>query len=261
MVELIKVSQTERGNQIVDGRELHEFLEVGKDFTTWMKDRIEKFGFVEHEDYKVTMVLPNFGENPLGGRPKTEYTLKINMAKELSMVENNDKGRQARKYFIACEEKLREIASQPVKPLTGIEYAKLLLESEIKAEETRKQLSLAKEKITIDAPKVLFADSIMASESTVLIKVLSTILSQNGIDMGQNRLFEWMRSNGYLCKVGSRYNLPTQKSLDLGLMEVSTSVVHTGYSSKVCNTTKVTGKGQEYFINMFLKSKEVSSLN
>lgn len=104
-----------------------------------------------------------------------------------------------------------------------------------------------------DKPKVLFADSVTASSSSILIGELAKLIKQNGVDIGQRRLFEWMRANGYLIKrKGSEYNLPTQRSMEQGLMEIKeTSVVHTGYTT-ISKTPKVTGKGQVYFINLFL---------
>ena len=109
MTELFKLKLVEiSGNQIraVDARELHTFLEVGRDFSTWIKDRIDQGMFVEGKDY---VVFPGIGENPLGGRPAKEYGLTISMAKELSMLERNDQGKLARKYFIECEERLAAI--------------------------------------------------------------------------------------------------------------------------------------------------------
>ncbi len=109
MKELIPVYESE-SRRVVDARDLHEFLGVGKDFSTWLKDRIEKYGFTEGEDY--VEVFPNFGENSgltdKGGRPTRNYLLSLDTAKELCMVENNEKGRQARKYFIAVEKAYRE---------------------------------------------------------------------------------------------------------------------------------------------------------
>ena len=99
------------GNQIraVDARELHTFLSVGRDFSNWIKDRIELGLFVEGKDY---VVFANFGENPQGGRPAKEYGLSISMAKELSMLERNKQGKLARQYFIECEERLTAIAPE-----------------------------------------------------------------------------------------------------------------------------------------------------
>ncbi|OLL54168.1 antA/AntB antirepressor family protein [Bartonella henselae] len=90
--------------QTVNARDLHTFLEVGKKFADWITERINKYDFVENRDY---IVFPNFGKNLQGGRPSKEYHLTLNVAKELSMVENNKKGREARLYFIECEKKLK----------------------------------------------------------------------------------------------------------------------------------------------------------
>ena len=87
----------------MDARKLHAYLEVGKDFSTWIKARINAYGFVEGVDYVKEEVFPNSGENPLGGRPSAEYHLTLDMAKELAMVERNQKGKEARRYFIECE--------------------------------------------------------------------------------------------------------------------------------------------------------------
>ena len=104
-----------------------------------------------------------------------------------------------------------------------------------------------------DKPKVLFADSVAASSSSILIGELAKLIKQNGVDMGQRRLFAWMRENGYLIKrCGSEYNLPTQRSMERGLMEIKeTSVIHSGYTT-ISKTPKVTGKGQVYFINLLV---------
>ncbi len=107
MQELIKVTE-ENGEQLVSARDLHEFLEIGKDFSTWFKDRTEKYGLEEGVDF--SPVLGNSKEST--GRPRKEYIIKLDIAKELSMVEGNEKGSQARKYFIACEKKLKEVSIQ-----------------------------------------------------------------------------------------------------------------------------------------------------
>lgn len=113
MNALIQLTERAVGDapvQTVDARELHGFLEVGKDFSTWMKDRIEQYGFSEGLDF---LILPNFGENSKAGRPAKEYALTLDMAKELAMVERNAKGKQARQYFIECERRAKEAANQP----------------------------------------------------------------------------------------------------------------------------------------------------
>lgn len=108
-----------------------------------------------------------------------------------------------------------------------------------------------------DKPKVLFADSVAASHTSILIFDLAKILKQNGVDIGGNRLFDWMRKNGYLVRrKGSDYNMPTQRSMEMGLFEVKeTSVSHSDGHISVNKTPKVTGKGQQYFINAFLSKR------
>ena len=104
-----------------------------------------------------------------------------------------------------------------------------------------------------DKPKVLFADAVSASKTSVLVGDLAKIIKQNGVDIGQKRLFEWLRNNGYLIKGGSSKNMPMQKAMDMGLFEVKeTTINNPDGSIRVTKTTKVTGKGQAYFINKFL---------
>ena len=102
--ELLPIYETDRGEKIVDGRELHEFLQIGRDFSNWIKDRIRKYGFVMSEDFSPIPANDNGGL-----RSRIEYKLKLDMAKELCMVENNEKGREARKYFIAVEKHFNQI--------------------------------------------------------------------------------------------------------------------------------------------------------
>lgn len=119
-------------------------------------------------------------------------------------------------------------------------------------EEKQKRIE-AESKIQQDAPKVLFADAVSTSQRSCLIAELAKILQQNGVNIGQNRLFSWMRDNGYLCQKGQYYNQPTQKSMELGLFEIKqTTITKPDGTVLVTTTTKVTGKGQIYFVNKFL---------
>lgn len=105
-------------------------------------------------------------------------------------------------------------------------------------------------------PKARFADAVAASDRSCLVAELAKILRQNGVDMGQNRLFEWLRRNGYLCSRGEYYNQPTQRAVEMGLLEVKkTTITKPDGSVMVSNTTKVTGKGQIYFVNKFIGMK------
>lgn len=119
-------------------------------------------------------------------------------------------------------------------------------------EEQQKRIE-AEQKIQSDAPKVLFADAVSTSRRSCLIAELAKILQQNGIKIGQNRLFEWLRKNGYLCQKGQYYNQPSQKSMELGLFEIKQTTINKPDGSVlVSTTTKVTGKGQIYFVDKFL---------
>ena len=106
-----------------------------------------------------------------------------------------------------------------------------------------------------DKPKVLFADAVATAKTSILIGELAKILKQNGVDIGQNRMFEWMRRNGYLIqRKGTDYNMPTQRAMEAGLFEIKeTSITHADGHVSVNKTPKVTGKGQQYFINRFLQ--------
>lgn len=106
-------------------------------------------------------------------------------------------------------------------------------------------------------PKALFADAVASSKNSVLIGELAKIIKAKGYDIGQNKLFTWMRENGYLMKTGEAYNQPTQKSMDLGLMEIKKSTINNPDGSiRTTTTTKITGKGQVYFVNKFCGKKE-----
>ena len=131
--------------------------------------------------------------------------------------------------------------------------AKAVLVAQKKIEERDKVIEQQRLKIEADKPKTIFADAVSASNTSILIGDLAKLICQNGVQTGQKRLFEWMRENGYLIKSGSSRNMPTQKAADMGLFEVKeTTITNPDGSVRVTRTTKVTGKGQQYFINKFL---------
>jgi len=135
-VALIPVNQSQVGDdlvQTVNARELHAFLEVGKVFAAWIQERIEQFGFVENQDF---IVISETGKNPKGGRPSKEYFLALDMAKELSMVERNAKGKQARQYFIQCERVAKSPNNNPMLVASTMNSDQLaLLMGEVKRRE------------------------------------------------------------------------------------------------------------------------------
>ncbi|MFR4153966.1 MAG: phage antirepressor [Coprococcus sp.] len=125
--------------------------------------------------------------------------------------------------------------------------AKALLVAQKQIEERNAQIERMR-------PKEIFADAVSASQTTILIGELAKLIRQNGVDIGQNRLFSWLRENGYLVKrKGTDYNQPTQKSADLGILTTKETIIaHSNGSTEIKKTVKVTGKGQQYFINKFL---------
>lgn len=135
----------------------------------------------------------------------------------------------------------------------------LMLEIITKLKNEREQNKLLSQKVEQDKPKVLFADSVSASKTSILIGELAKILKQNGVEIGANRLFEWLRVNGYLIRrQGTDYNMPTQRSMELGLFQIKeSSHIKSDGSSITTKTTKVTGKGQIYFINKFREMEAI----
>lgn len=234
---LIKVYQNDRQEQVVDARELHIALGNKRQFSDWIKQRIEQYGFIENVDFATFHNFVKREGSNLGSKT-TEYALTLDTAKEIAMVENNEQGKKIRRYFIEVEKRARNMFDVP----------KTLPEALRKAAELAEQLEQQK-------PKVLFAESVETSKDSVLINELSKILKQNGYDIGQNRLFEKLRNEGYLIKQkGQNWNLPTQKAMEMGLFEVKKTVVNKPDGNVITKPTpKVTGKGQVYFVNKFLK--------
>lgn len=154
------------------------------------------------------------------------------------------------KYIAAFNEMEKKLTEQPQLTRSQL-LATALIAAHEELEEKDKQIETMK-------PKVLFADAVSASKKSILVGELAKLLSQNGINIGQNRLFDWMRKNGYLIKDPKRsdYNLPTQRSMEKGLFEIKeTTIQHSDHVS-INRTPKVTGKGQVYFVNLFLNSEK-----
>lgn len=240
MNELIDVTLNENHEPVVSARQLHETLEVKTEYKKWFK-RMTEYGFAENEDYlRVTQKCPTLG----GLQDMADHVIKLDMAKEIAMIQRTDKGKEVRKYFIQVEKDF----NSPEKIM-----ARALLMADKKVHKLEAQ-------IEADRPKVLFADAVSASKSSCLIGELAKILKQNGIDIGQNKLFQWLRSNGYLIsRRGDSWNQPTQKSMQLGLFGLKkTNINHADGHTTTNTTTKVTGKGQQYFINKFLNQKRLT---
>lgn len=230
MNELIKIATNEVGEPTVLGRELHEFLGVKTLYKDWFPRMIE-YGFTEGKDFS------SFLSESTGGRPSTDHLLTIDMAKEICMIQRTEVGKQARQYFIQVEKDY----NSPEKIM-----ARALRIAE-------RELSTLKLDVERMKPKEIFADSVASSQSTILIGELAKILKSNGFETGQKRLFETLRQDGFLIKrKGSDYNMPTQKAMELGLFEIKETVItNPDGSIRVSKTTKVTGKGQIYFVNRY----------
>lgn len=239
MEELIKV-KTQGDTQVVSARQLHEELGVKTRFSQWAKQNFKHFR--ENIDFTsvVTTTLVNNGAK----RELKDYALTIEMAKHIAMMSGTDKGYEIRDYFIKVEQAWN---SPEMVMKRALEIANKKVE----------QLKIENQEMK---PKALFADSVAASHTTILIGELAKILRGNGINIGANRLFQWMRNQGYLIsRKGTDYNMPTQRSMNLGLFKIKESTItHSNGSVSISKTTKVTGKGQQYFINKFMKMNETA---
>ena len=237
MNELIKITYN-NDRPAVSARDLHGFLEVKTAYKDWFP-RMCEYGFTEGEDFNPLKIerVQNEGERMVT-RTVDDAVLTIDMAKELCMIQRNEKGKQARQYFLQIEKDWNSPEKVMARALQIAGDKLKRLESKVEA----------------DAPKVLFADAVSASKTSILVGELAKLLKQNGVDIGQHRLFRWMRENGYLIRRnGTDFNMPTQKSMDLGLFTVKeTAITHSDGTVTVSKTTKVTGKGQQYFIQKFL---------
>ena len=232
MQELIKV-QHNNDRITVLARDLHGFLEVNSKFNDWFK-RMCEYGFTQEIDY---VAIAQKKVTAQGNESNyTDYQLTLEMAKEIAMIQRNEKGKLARGYFIQLEKDW----NSPQKVM-----ARALQMSQNELNTLRLENNALK-------PKALFADAVSTSEDSILIGQLAKLIKQNGKEVGQNRLFKWLRESGYLCSKGENYNLPTQKSMELGLMEIKERTVNNPDGSvRITKTTKVTGKGQIYFVNKF----------
>lgn len=199
MEEIIKITERD-GQSVVNARELHQFLESKQDFSTWIKSRIEKYDFVENQDF--VTAPQKYGTANGGYSTRIEYALTIDMAKELSMVENNERGRMARKYFIECEKKAKEKQSFSL-PQTFAEALRLAADQQEQLERQQKQLDEQK-------PKVEFFDAVAESKTAIEMKAVANTLHFKNV--GRNKLFAILREK----KILMGNNMPYQRYVDCG---------------------------------------------
>lgn len=239
MNELIKVT-VKNDQQLVSARDLYHGLKLKIRFSLWVSKNFKEFE--DGEDF--TSVSTDTVVNNGARRELQDYALTIDMAKQLCMMSHTELGRKYRKYFIELERKWND-------PQEVVKRGYAILQNE------NAQLRIENEQMK---PKALFADAVSVSHTTILIGELAKILKQNGVNIGATRLFAWLRENGYLIsRKGTDWNMPTQKSMELGLFEIKeTTITHSNGHTTISKTTKVTGKGQQYFINKFLKDKDIA---
>lgn len=237
MDNLIPVNY-ETDQPCVSARDLYEQLNIKTAFKDWFP-RMCEYGFEEGKDFCSKM------SESTGGRPSKDADISIDMAKQICMIQRSPEGKQIRQYFLDLEKAWNtpeQIFARALK-MADRTIDKLKTEKAALIEDNERM-----------KPKEIFADAVTASKDSILIGDLAKILKQKGIDIGQNRLFQKLRDNGYLIqRRGPSWNMPTQKSMEMGLFEVEERTIpNPDGTTKIRKTTKVTGKGQQYFINKLL---------
>ena len=241
MNDLLNIKMDEdTGETIISGRELHESLKISTQYTKWF-ERMTEYGFVENVDF---IAISQKRLTAQGNETTyTDHLLKLDMAKEIAMIQRTPEGKRIRQYLIQVEKAWNS-------PEKIMERALLIAKNNINRLEIENKAM---------KPKAIFADAVASSEQSILVGELAKLLKQNGINTGQKRLFEYLRENGYLIKrKGSDYNMPTQRSMELGIMEIKETVINNPDGTvRINKTPKITGKGQTYFVNKFLNPKEM----
>lgn len=244
MNELLPIKYADTEEPKVSARELHKALGIEKRFSAWFDTNSQ--GFIENDDFTSVLIgteVPNNGGFQY--RELQDYDLSVDMVKHICLMSRTTKGKECRQYLIDLE-KAWNTPEQV--------FARALKMADRTIEKLKSSNLLLAQKIEQDRPKTVFADSVSSSKQSILIGDLAKLICQNGHSIGQKRLFQWMRDNGYLVKSGSSYNMPMQRYVEQGLFEVKESTINNPDGSvRLTRTTKVTGKGQIYFVNKFIK--------
>ena len=248
MENQIKIT-TSNGELVVSSRQVAE--NFGKEHSKVIRsiEGIANFGDTQGMFHKVSYV------NEQNGQEYKEYLMNRD---GFSLLVMGFTGKEAMewkiKYINAFNEMERKLAKPQLTPAE--QMAQGLIAAQQLLEEKSKQVEYLTTTIESQKPKVLFADAVSASKTSILIGDLAKLIRQNGVEVGQKRLFEWLRQNGWLMKSGNSKNMPTQRGMEMKLFEVKEgSYVDSNGVNVVTKTTKVTGKGQQYFVNIFLKGR------
>jgi anti-repressor protein len=234
---LIKIEER-NGEQLVSGRNLHEFLEMKTKFKDWFP-RMCEYGFIENKDY---IAVAQKRATAQGNETTyTDYLMKISMAKELSMLQRNERGKQAREYFIKCEEAWNS---------EDMVLARALQIQKKKILGYKEHIEVLENKIKEDAPRVSFAETIEKASDCILVREFSKIIANEGIHLGEKSLYKWFREKGFIFKNSTE---PMQSAVQRGLFKVSERVIKAVTGDIVRSTTKITGKGQIYFLGLLKK--------
>jgi len=247
-MENLIVVNYETEEPTVSARDLHEALEINKRFSAWFESNSQ--GFVENEDF--TSVLTGTVVNNGAQRELQDYKMSVDMAKHICLMSRTEKGKQIRQYFLDLE-KAWNTPEQV--------FARALKMADKTIDKLKSNNAILIKDNERMKPKEIFADAVTASKDSILVGDFSKILKQKGIDIGQNRLFQKFRDQGYLIsRKGQSWNMPTQRSMEMGLFEIEErAITNPDGTVKIRKTTKVTGKGQQYFINKFLSQKEINT--
>ena len=234
MTELIKVQERD-GEQLVSGRELHKFLESSERFSKWW-ERMVGYGFIENKDYTLYQKV-----HPQNKQEIIDYLMKISMAKEISMLQRNEKGKEARSYFIKCEEAWNS---------DEIVMARAILIQNKKILGYKEKIDILEKKIENDAPRVSFAETIEKASDCLLVREFSKLIATEGIHLGEKKLYRWFREKGFILKNSTE---PTQTAVQKGLFKVAERLVKAVTGDIISTTTRITGKGQVYFLDLLKK--------
>lgn len=231
--------------QTVSARDLHAVLEVKERFSVWADRLVNYFGVEEMTSVTVPTEVQNNGGIQV--RDLQDYIVSVDTAKHICLMSRTEKGKRCRQYLIDLE-KAWNTPEQV--------FARALKMADQTINKLKSEKRTLEQKIEQDKPKTIFADAVSASKTSILIGDLAKLICQNGVQIGQKRLFDWLRQNNFLIKNGSSRNMPQQRYVEQGLFEVKESNVQNPDGSvRITRTTKVTGKGQVYFVNKFLDNK------